>query len=56
MKKEFLAPEISICGFSAEDIITASGMTGLTAEQKVRAQLGTIEIATADWNGMTEKQ
>ena len=50
MKKKFLIPELSICSFSAEDLITASGMT---AAEIVEAELNTQTIKIVKWSDMT---
>lgn len=53
MKKEFLMPELSICSFSAEDIITASGMT---AAEIVKAELNTQTTTVVKWSEMEIKE
>lgn len=52
MKKKFLTPEISICGFSAEDIITESGAT---AQEIVKANLGVPTNVIVNWDDMTKE-
>ena len=50
MKKNYFAPEISVCRFDTKDIITESGMT---ASQIVAGQLGeTSETKTTSWDIM----
>jgi hypothetical protein len=52
MKKTFTKPEISICAFATEDIITTSAIG--TAVSKAQDALGgiAVETVTSDWDSM----
>lgn len=52
MKKKFLTPEISVCGFCAEDIITESGAL---AQDIVKANLNIPTTVIADWDAMNKE-
>lgn len=54
MKKTFIIPAISVCSFSAEDIITESAAS--TAADAVNSELkkAASAVYTVSWNSMKE--
>ena len=55
MTKKFIMPEITICNFNAEDIITDSAAISSTAVDTVKAQMNIqniTDITITVWNEM----
>lgn len=55
MSKQFIMPEITICSFNAEDIITDSAAISATAVNTVKQEMnvqGITDIKIKDWNEM----